>query len=65
MKSVDVLDTIQIVEYDPSYAQAIANMWNCSQESWGGGNRVRSFRECCTGNGERRQLEGIPRPSRE
>ena len=42
MKSVDVLDTIQIVEYDPSYAQAIADMWNCSQESWGGGNRVRS-----------------------
>ena len=36
------MDTIQIVEYDPSYAQAIADMWNCSQESWGGGNRVRS-----------------------
>ena len=34
MKSVDVLDTIQIVEYDPSYAQAVADMWNCSQESW-------------------------------
>ncbi|CAG7633608.1 GNAT family N-acetyltransferase [Paenibacillus allorhizosphaerae] len=42
MKSVHVLDPVQIVEYEPCYAQAVADMWNVSQESWGGGNRVRS-----------------------
>lgn len=42
MKSVHVLDSVQIVEYEPRHAQAVADMWNVSQESWGGGSRVRS-----------------------
>ncbi|GIP19972.1 GNAT family N-acetyltransferase [Paenibacillus sp. J22TS3] len=28
---------IRIIEYDPSYAGAVAEMWNLSNESWGGG----------------------------
>lgn len=30
------------MEYTPQYAQAVADMWNRSQESWGGGSRIRS-----------------------
>ncbi|MCU6713129.1 GNAT family N-acetyltransferase [Paenibacillus sp. J5C_2022] len=36
------IQQLQIVEYDPSYAGAIAEMWNESQDSWGGGNHVRT-----------------------
>ncbi|WP_028550242.1 GNAT family N-acetyltransferase [Paenibacillus sp. UNC451MF] len=36
------LEQVQIVEYDPIYAQQIAAMWNESHESWGGSNRVRT-----------------------
>ncbi|WP_199624379.1 GNAT family N-acetyltransferase [Paenibacillus alkalitolerans] len=42
MNSADVMDAVQIVEYEPKYAQAVADMWNASWESWGGGNRIRS-----------------------
>ncbi|MFE4709839.1 GNAT family N-acetyltransferase [Paenibacillus sp. NPDC056722] len=33
---------IQIIEYDPSYAGALAEMWNLSNESWGGGTNQRT-----------------------
>jgi len=42
MSSILQSEQIQIVEYDPGYAQAIADMWNESHESWGGSNRVRT-----------------------
>ncbi|WP_042162007.1 GNAT family N-acetyltransferase [Paenibacillus gorillae] len=35
-------EQIRIVEYDPSYAGALADMWNLSKESWGGGNDQRT-----------------------
>ncbi|MRN57264.1 GNAT family N-acetyltransferase [Paenibacillus monticola] len=35
-------EQIQIIEYDPSYAGAIAEMWNRSNESWGGGTSQRT-----------------------
>lgn len=34
--------TIRIVEYSHSYAAALADMWNRSQESWGGGSSRRT-----------------------
>ncbi|WP_151735223.1 GNAT family N-acetyltransferase ['Paenibacillus yunnanensis' Narsing Rao et al. 2020] len=37
MTSNTTADLIRIVEYDPSYAGAVAEMWNRSQASWGGG----------------------------
>lgn len=30
------VDQLEIVEYEPRYAASIADMWNASQESWGG-----------------------------
>ncbi|WP_052339200.1 GNAT family N-acetyltransferase [Gorillibacterium massiliense] len=42
MSSVNVREEVLIVEYEPKWAQAVAEMWNRSQESWGGGNRVRT-----------------------
>lgn len=35
-------EQIQIIEYDPSYAGALAEMWNRSNESWGGGSNHRT-----------------------
>lgn len=35
-------EQIRIVEYDPSYAGAVAVMWNRSNESWGGGTNQRT-----------------------
>ncbi|RUT48202.1 GNAT family N-acetyltransferase [Paenibacillus anaericanus] len=35
-------EQIQIIEYDPSYAGAVAEMWNRSNESWGGGANQRT-----------------------
>lgn len=42
---------IQIIEYTPAYAAALADMWNRSSESWGGGTNVR------TEDSIRRELE--------
>ncbi|WP_408007225.1 GNAT family N-acetyltransferase [Pseudalkalibacillus sp. A8] len=36
------VDQIKIVEYEPSYAAAVAEMWNHSQDGWGGGNTVKT-----------------------
>lgn len=35
-------EQIRIIEYDPSYARAVAEMWNRSNESWGGGTNQRT-----------------------
>lgn len=40
--STDTNSTVTIVEYEPSYAAALADMWNQSNESWGGGNTERT-----------------------
>lgn len=37
-----VIDQITIVEYDPSYAGKVAEMWNNSRDGWGGGNTIRT-----------------------
>jgi ribosomal protein S18 acetylase RimI-like enzyme len=37
-----VTDQITIVEYDPSYAAAVAEMWNNSRDGWGGNNTIRT-----------------------
>ncbi|UUZ89957.1 GNAT family N-acetyltransferase [Paenibacillus sp. P25] len=42
MSPANATNSIQIVEYEPRYAQAVADMWNCSQESWGGNSRIRT-----------------------
>ncbi|ASA22440.1 GNAT family N-acetyltransferase [Paenibacillus donghaensis] len=44
-------EQIRIIEYDPSYAGALADMWNRSNESWGGGTNQR------TEDSVRRQME--------
>ncbi|AOZ91190.1 GNAT family N-acetyltransferase [Paenibacillus crassostreae] len=36
------MEQIRIIEYDPSYAGAVAEMWNRSNESWGGGTNQRT-----------------------
>lgn len=36
------LEQIRIIEYDHSYAAALADMWNRSNESWGGGTNQRT-----------------------
>ncbi|WP_411350090.1 GNAT family N-acetyltransferase [Paenibacillus sp. WLX2291] len=36
------LTDIQIVEYEPRYAASIADMWNASNESWGGDNAIQT-----------------------
>ena len=33
---------IHIIEYEPSFAQAVADMWNRSGDSWGGDSSVRT-----------------------
>ena len=33
---------VQIVHYNPEYASRIADMWNQSNDSWGGGSNVRT-----------------------
>ncbi|WP_137790264.1 GNAT family N-acetyltransferase [Bacillus sp. E(2018)] len=38
--NTQITDQITIVEYDPSYAAAVAEMWNKSQDGWGGGNSI-------------------------
>lgn len=38
MSANPITETIRIVEYDPSLAGAVADMWNRSNESWGGGS---------------------------
>lgn len=35
-----VIEKIMVVQYEEKYAQAVADMWNDSQEEWGGGNTV-------------------------
>jgi ribosomal protein S18 acetylase RimI-like enzyme len=35
-----VTDQITIVEYDSSYAAAVAEMWNKSRDGWGGSNTI-------------------------
>lgn len=37
-----IAEQIRIIEYDPSYAGAVADMWNRSNESWGGGTNQRT-----------------------
>ncbi|WLD92572.1 GNAT family N-acetyltransferase [Alkalihalobacillus sp. AL-G] len=37
-----IVDQIRIVEYDPSYAAAVAEMWNNSRDGWGGGNSIQT-----------------------
>lgn len=34
MTVTSIIDQIHIIEYDPSYAAALADMWNRSNESW-------------------------------
>lgn len=34
------VDQIKIIEYEPRYAAAVAEMWNNSQDGWGGGNSI-------------------------
>lgn len=42
MTSNIAAESIRIIEYDPSYASALADMWNRSNESWGGGTNKRT-----------------------
>lgn len=35
MTAIIPTEQIRIIEYDPSYAGAVAEMWNRSNESWG------------------------------
>lgn len=42
MTVTSIIDQIHIIEYDPSYAAALADMWNRSNESWGGGTNLRT-----------------------
>ncbi|WP_438351001.1 GNAT family N-acetyltransferase [Paenibacillus sp. FA6] len=42
MTTNDTAEQIRIIEYDPSYAGAVADMWNLSNESWGGGTKQRT-----------------------
>lgn len=36
------VDAIKIVEYHPDLAAGVAEMWNNSQEGWGGGNNIKT-----------------------
>ncbi|MCY9513383.1 GNAT family N-acetyltransferase [Paenibacillus apiarius] len=36
------MEPIAIVRYQPQYAAAVADMWNASKDSWGGGNSIRT-----------------------
>nr|WP_154983318.1 GNAT family N-acetyltransferase [Paenibacillus xylanexedens] len=42
VQSQMIIDQIRIVEYNASYAASLADMWNQSNESWGGGTRQRT-----------------------
>ncbi|MDN4599665.1 GNAT family N-acetyltransferase [Paenibacillus sp. F6_3S_P_1C] len=42
MTVTSIIEQIRIIEYDPSYAAALADMWNRSNESWGGGTNQRT-----------------------
>lgn len=42
MTVTSIIEQIRIIEYDPSYAAAVADMWNRSNESWGGGTNQRT-----------------------
>lgn len=42
MTAIIPTEQIRIIEYDPSYAGAVAEMWNRSNESWGGGTNHRT-----------------------
>lgn len=42
MTASTIPEQIRIIEYDPSYAGAVAEMWNRSNESWGGGTNQRT-----------------------
>ncbi|WP_339320096.1 GNAT family N-acetyltransferase [Paenibacillus sp. FSL R10-2734] len=42
MTAITKAEQIRIIEYDPSYAGAVAEMWNRSNESWGGGTNQRT-----------------------
>lgn len=42
MTVTSIMEQIRIIEYDPSYAAAVADMWNRSNESWGGGTNQRT-----------------------
>lgn len=39
---MNVQDELRIVEYEPANAESLADMWNRSRESWGGGDRIRT-----------------------
>ncbi|MET3287708.1 UNVERIFIED_CONTAM: GNAT superfamily N-acetyltransferase [Brevibacillus sp. OAP136] len=36
------MDRINLVDYRPELAAAVANMWNNSQDGWGGGNSIKT-----------------------
>lgn len=36
------MSSIEIVQYEPSYAEGLAKMWNMSSGEWGGGASIRS-----------------------
>ncbi|KGP85114.1 MULTISPECIES: GNAT family N-acetyltransferase [unclassified Paenibacillus] len=42
MTVTSIIEQIRIIEYDPSFAAAVADMWNRSNESWGGGTNQRT-----------------------
>lgn len=42
MNSISISNGIQIVQYNHSYAAAVAHMWNQSNASWGGGTGHRT-----------------------
>ncbi len=35
-----VVESIKVIEYTPDLASALADMWNHSQDGWGGGNSI-------------------------
>lgn len=42
MTANTLMEPVHIIEYDPIYAGALAEMWNRSNESWGGGTNQRT-----------------------
>lgn len=42
MHRTNVLESVRIIDYAPEWAQAIADMWNRSRDSWGGDSTVES-----------------------
>jgi GNAT superfamily N-acetyltransferase len=39
------MSSIEIVQYEPSYAEGLAKMWNMSSGEWGGGASIRSMEQ--------------------